>query len=55
MQRGSDKHGPRQDDALQHEVEGLLRSGHGTRAEDWRNPEPSGRTSPRSTGSLTAR
>lgn len=42
MQRGSDKHGPRQDDALAHEVEGLLRSGHSTGAEEWRDHEPSG-------------
>ncbi len=40
MQRGSDKHGPRQDEAMGHEVEGLLRSGHGGRAEEWRESEP---------------
>lgn len=39
--RGSDKHGPRQDEALAKEVEGLTRSGHGTRAEEWKDPEPS--------------
>lgn len=46
MQRGSDKHGPRQDEAMQHEVEGVLRSGHSSRAEEWREAEPSGEDEP---------
>ncbi|WP_035812033.1 hypothetical protein [Jiangella gansuensis] len=40
MQRGSDKHGPRQDDELKHELEGMERSGQPTRVEEWRDPEP---------------
>ena len=42
MERGSDKHGPRVDEALEHEVEGLLRSGQQTRGEEWNEAEPSG-------------
>jgi hypothetical protein len=40
VQRGSDKHGPREDEQLQHETEGLVRSGHATHAEQWRDTEP---------------
>jgi hypothetical protein len=43
-QRGSDKHGPRQDDQLTHETKGLVRSGHGTHAEEWKEPEPTAPT-----------
>ncbi len=46
MERGSDKHGPRLDEALEREVEGLVRSGRSPRAEDWREPEPSGEDEP---------
>jgi hypothetical protein len=42
VERGSDKHGPRADEQLQHETEGLIRSGHSTRAEPWRETEPAG-------------
>jgi hypothetical protein len=28
------------DDELEHEIEGMVRSGHSTRAEEWRDPEP---------------
>jgi Protein of unknown function (DUF2795) len=45
MERGSDKHSARMDDALQHETEGLIRSGHDNRA-DWNSPEPSGEDQP---------
>jgi hypothetical protein len=40
MQRGSDKHGFRQDDALSAEVRGMTQAGHDVRAEEWRSPEP---------------
>jgi hypothetical protein len=40
MQRRSDKHGPHADEQLKHETEGLVRSGHGTHAEGWKEPEP---------------
>ena len=46
MERGSDKHGPRQDDELKHETEGLVRSGHSTHAEEWKDPEPAGEDQP---------
>jgi hypothetical protein len=40
VDRRSDKHGPRQDDQLKHETEGLVRSGHSTHAEEWKETEP---------------
>jgi hypothetical protein len=40
MQRGSDKHGPRKDDALAHDVEGMVRGTGPTHAEEWKDPEP---------------
>jgi hypothetical protein len=46
MERGSDKHGPHVDEQLAHEVEGLVRSGHSTHAEEWADPEPSGDDQP---------
>lgn len=45
MERGSDKHSARMDDALGAEVSGLVRSGHDSRA-DWNSPEPSGEDQP---------
>ena len=45
MQRGSDKHSARMDDALEAEVSGLVRAGHDNRA-DWNSPEPSGEDQP---------
>lgn len=45
MQRGSDKHSARMDDALEGEVSGLIRAGHDSRA-DWNSPEPSGEDQP---------
>lgn len=45
MERGSDKHSARMDDALGAEVGGLIRSGHDNR-EDWNSPEPSGEDQP---------
>lgn len=46
MERGSDKHGPMRDEALASEVEGAVRAGRSTRAEEWRDPEPSGEDQP---------
>jgi hypothetical protein len=40
MQRGSDKHGARKDDALAHDVEGMVRGTGPTHAEEWKDPEP---------------
>lgn len=45
MERGSDKHSPRMDEAMSAEVEGLVRSGHDSRAE-WKSPEPAGEDQP---------
>ncbi|MDQ3610716.1 MAG: DUF2795 domain-containing protein [Actinomycetota bacterium] len=45
MERGSDKHSARMDEAMRGEVEGLVRSGHDNRAE-WNSPEPSGEDQP---------
>ena len=45
MERGSDKHSARMDDALEAEVSGLIRAGHDNRA-DWNSPEPSGEDQP---------
>lgn len=40
MQRGSDRLSARKDDEMKHELQGLLRSGHPTRVEEWHDPEP---------------
>jgi hypothetical protein len=40
LDRGSSKHGAWTDDMMAGEVRGLIRSGHDTRAEEWRSPEP---------------
>lgn len=45
MERGSDTHSARMDDAMKHDVEGLMRTGHDSRA-DWNSPEPSGEDQP---------
>lgn len=36
----STKHSARLDDELQHEVEGMIRSGRSTHAQEWADPEP---------------
>ncbi|CAL9388902.1 DUF2795 domain-containing protein [Streptomyces pilosus] len=40
MQRGSDRLSVHRDDEMKHELQGLLRSGHPTRTEEWNDPEP---------------
>lgn len=40
QQRGSDKHGPLQDEELKHETEAMVRGNRPARAEEWRDPEP---------------
>ncbi|MFJ8542632.1 DUF2795 domain-containing protein [Streptomyces sp. NPDC093586] len=40
MQRGSDRMSVHRDDEMKHELQGLLRSGHPTRTEEWNDPEP---------------
>jgi hypothetical protein len=46
MERGSDKHSARMDDAMEAEVRGMVNAGRDTRAEDWHSPEPSGEDQP---------
>jgi hypothetical protein len=46
MERGSDKHSPRVDEQLEHEVEGMMRSGRATHAQEWADPEPPGDDQP---------
>ncbi len=36
----STKHNPRLDEEMQHEIQGLLKGGRATRAEEWREVEP---------------
>jgi hypothetical protein len=45
-ERGSDKHGPRLDEQLEHELDGMLRGEGPTHAEEWRDPEPAGEDQP---------
>jgi hypothetical protein len=40
MQRESDQHSPREDDALKAELQGMLKGGGPTHAEEWADPEP---------------
>jgi hypothetical protein len=40
MERGSSKHGPREDDALKKELRGTLQGNGPSRVEEWRDPEP---------------
>jgi hypothetical protein len=42
----STKHSPREDQALAHEVEGMIRSGRSTHAEEWKDPEPAAEGDP---------
>jgi hypothetical protein len=46
MQRGSDRLSVHRDDEMKHELQGLLRSGHPTRTEEWNDPEPSAEDDP---------
>ena len=46
MERGSNKHSARMDDALDAEVRGLITAGHDTHAEEWKSAEPSGEDQP---------
>ena len=46
MERGSDKHGRRLDEALKSETDGMMRAGRDTHAEEWKSAEPSGEDEP---------
>ncbi|AWW36828.1 DUF2795 domain-containing protein [Streptomyces cadmiisoli] len=50
MQRGSDRLSVHRDDEMKHELQGLLRSGHPTRTEEWYDPEPTAEDDPRIAG-----
>ena len=42
QQRGSDKHGPRVDEEQKHETQGIVQGYDDGRAEEYRQPEPTG-------------
>jgi len=42
----STKHSPRVDEELEHDIQGMLRGGHATRSEEWRDPEPTAEGEP---------
>ena len=42
----STKHSPREDEQLKHEIEGMIRSGRSTHAEEWNDPEPAAEDDP---------
>ena len=46
MERGSDKHSPRVDEQLAHEVDGMMRAERPTHAEEWKESEPAGEDQP---------
>jgi len=46
MERGNNKHSPRVDEQLEHEVEGMMRAERPTHAEEWKDPEPAGEDQP---------
>lgn len=50
MQRGSDRLSVHRDDEMKHELQGLLRSGHPTRTEEWHDPEPTAEDDPEVAG-----
>jgi len=46
MERGSNKHSARMDDALEAEVHGMMTANRETRSEQWNTAEPSGEDQP---------
>lgn len=55
MDRGNSKHGPRLDEQMSREVEGQVHAGTaGSRAEEWREPEPAGEDQPAPTRAPTS-
>lgn len=54
MTQQSGARSPREDDEMAHETAGLVQGGHSTRAEEWRDPEPSGEDQPLAAASLGA-
>ncbi|MCI3271160.1 DUF2795 domain-containing protein [Streptomyces cylindrosporus] len=54
MQRGSDRLSVHRDEEMKHELQGLLRSGHPTRTEEWHDPEPTADDDPEVAGGPVA-
>ncbi|MFI1358593.1 DUF2795 domain-containing protein [Streptomyces sp. NPDC020898] len=54
MQRGNDRVSVHRDDEMKHELQGLLRSGHPTRTEEWHDPEPAAEDDPEIAGGPVA-
>lgn len=54
MQRGSDRMSVHRDDEMKHQLQGLLRSGHPTRTEEWHDPEPAADDDPQVWGGPVA-
>lgn len=54
MTQQSGPRSSREDDQQAHETAGLVQGGHGTRAEEWRDPEPPGEDQPVAAASLGA-
>ena len=46
MERGNNKHSPRVDEQLEHEVSGMMSAERPTRAEEWKETEPAGEDQP---------
>ena len=53
MERGNSKHGPRVDDQMSQEVGSTVGNTAGSRAEEWRDPEPAGEDQPAATRAPT--
>ncbi|MEV4756517.1 DUF2795 domain-containing protein [Micromonospora sp. NPDC049559] len=49
MERGNSKHGPRLDDEMSRETASTVGNTAGSRAEEWRQPEPAGEDQPEPT------
>jgi hypothetical protein len=46
MERGNNKHSARLDEEMEHEVQGMMTAERPTRAEEWKEAEPSGEDQP---------
>jgi len=51
----SNKHNPRLDEELEHEIQGMLKSNHATRSEEFREVEPVAEGEPDVAARLSAR
>ena len=54
MQRGNDRLSVHRDEEMKHELQGLLRSGHPTRTDEWHDPEPTADDDPEVAGGPVA-